>query len=224
MFISHSKKFIFIHNFKVAGSSIRDALNSYNTLSFKESSFFDKVRFLFRIYPNIYFDQFPWHIKAREVKDKIPENIFKEYYKFGFVRNPWDWQVSLYTYIMKTEGHYQHKLIKSMKGFDEYIDWRVNKYLQLQKDFFFDNDVCLMDFVGKMENLNEDFAIIKAKTGIKSELSHLNSSRPKDDRFIKYYSQKSVDLVYEAFKEDIKLFNYSKPRLGASDNLKKQHN
>ena len=77
MFISHSKKFIFIYNFKVAGSSIRDALSNYNTLSFEESNFINKVKFLLRIYPNIYSDQFPWHIKAREVKDKITESILK---------------------------------------------------------------------------------------------------------------------------------------------------
>lgn len=213
MIISHHKKFIFIHNYKVAGTSVRDALNIYNNNSFKESRKSDKVKLFLKLYPNIYSNQFSWHVSAKEVKSKIPEKIFKSYYKFGFVRNPWDWQVSLYTYILKSENHYQHKLIKSMKTFDEYIDWRVHNDLLLQKDFFYENDACLMDFIGKMENLQDDFLKISSRININSELSHLNASRKKDDNYINYHSQKSIDLINEAFSEDIKLFNYSKPKL-----------
>jgi len=213
MIISHEKKFIFIHNFKVAGTSIRNALSTYGNPSFRGSSRSDKIKLLLGIYPKIYYNNFPWHENAKELKGKIPEKIFKEYYKFGFVRNPWDWQVSLYTYILKMENHYQHKVIKSLKNFDEYIDWRVHEDLTLQKVFFYDNDVCLMDYIGKIENINHDFAKICDRIGINNELSHLNSSRAKDESFLKYYSQKTLDLVNEAFSADIKLFNYSKPTL-----------
>lgn len=213
MIISHKNKFIFIHNYKVAGTSVREALSGYGNKSFLASNTRDKLKFISGSFPRVYSNQFEHHIKANELKSKIPSTIFKEYFKFGFVRNPWDWQVSLYKFMIKRKTHHQHQLIKSMKNFDEYIDWRVHNELRLQKEFFYDRDTCLMDYIGKMENLNNDFSIICNKIGVKSELTHLNSSRTVEDSFLNYYSQETINLVDEAFKEDIKLFGYSKPTL-----------
>src|ERR1051326_1624247 len=137
MLISHSRRFIFIHNYKVAGSSIRDTLAAYSNLSFQRSSLTDKIKLVLGIYPKIYSHDFHGHIKAFELKGKLPKKTFDDYFKFGFVRNPWDWQVSLYTYALNLPSHHQHLLVKEMKGFDDYIDWRIDKELRLQKDFFY---------------------------------------------------------------------------------------
>ncbi|KQC31612.1 sulfotransferase family 2 domain-containing protein [Flagellimonas eckloniae] len=213
MILSHSKKFIFVHNYKVAGTSVRNALRPYNNKSFWASNFGDKIKFLNGDYPKVYSKAFAHHINAPELKKNISPEIFDSYFKFGFVRNPWDWQVSLYKFMLKREGHRQHELIKGMKSFDEYINWRVNEDLQLQKKFFYVGDECLIDFIGKMENLDNDFAEICKKIGVESALPRLNASRAKTDSFLNYYTQETIDLVNEAFQEDIKLFGYSKPIL-----------
>lgn len=137
MVISHKKKFLFIHNYKVAGSSIRSALDPYYSHARKDLNYIDRVRVKLGLIPNLFPENFKWHTKAMDVKASIPSKIFDSYFKFGFVRNPWDWQVSLYKYMLKEEGHDQHKIIASMKNFDEYIEWRVNHgNIELQKDFF----------------------------------------------------------------------------------------
>ncbi len=69
-----------------------------------------------------------------------------------------------------------------------------------------------MDDIGKMENLNEDFEKICEKIGIASNLPHLNSSR-NDKNYVKYYTKNSIEMVNQAFREDIELFNYSVPKL-----------
>ena len=117
MIISHQKKFIFIHNYKVAGTSIRQSLELYDYNTINNSTYLDKLKFFLGISPKVCSSQFEGHITAVELKDKIPHKIFNDYYKFGFVRNPWDWQVSLYKYMLKLESHPQHTLIKSMKNF-----------------------------------------------------------------------------------------------------------
>jgi len=114
--------------------------------------------------------------------------------------------------MLKLESHHQHNLIKSMKSFDEYIDWRVHNDLDLQKTFFYENDICLVDEIGKMENLKEDFEKICTKIGIDVKLPHLNSSR-NDKNYMKYYTKNSIEMVNQAFREDIELFNYSVPKL-----------
>lgn len=139
MIISHQKKIIFIHNYKVAGTSLRKSLSHFNNKNFRSSKRIDKLKFILGLYPKIYTSEFPRHIKAIELKKQLPAKVFNNYFKFGFVRNPWDWQVSLYTYMLKKEDHHQHDLIKSMKNFGEYIDWRVHNDLHLQKDFFYED-------------------------------------------------------------------------------------
>ena len=86
MVISHSKKFIFIHNYKVAGTSIENALTPYSNKTFWKSGFRDQLKFLFNSYPSIYSSDFQSHITAAELKNSIPEEMFSSYFKFGFVR------------------------------------------------------------------------------------------------------------------------------------------
>ncbi|NJL76460.1 MAG: sulfotransferase family protein [Saprospiraceae bacterium] len=68
----------------------------------------------------------------------------------------------------------------------------------------------IVDFVGKYENLANDFEHIKKKIGINDSLNHLNKSRDNRD-YLKYYNPETIDLVWEAYQEDITLFDYKKP-------------
>ena len=205
MLISHRHKFIFIHNYKVAGTSIRKALAKHITLyqQYKYSfALYDKVNRT--INPNY----MRGHITALEIKNQLPPEIYDDYFKFVFVRNPWDWQVSLYFFILQEKKHYQHNLIKSMSSFEEYIEWRVNEDGRKQKDFLVDeNDSIIVDYIGKYENLQDDFNEITRKIGINASLPYKNKSKHKDYR--EYYNDYTRDLIEKAFKEDIEMFNYS---------------
>jgi hypothetical protein len=217
MFISHRKQFIFLHNYKVAGTSIRGALKKYNNRSFLVSAFPDQVRFLTNSFPKVYSKDFDHHVSARDLQKQISSDIFDSYYKFGFVRNPWDWQISLYRYMLKRPNHAQHEIAKGFKDFKEYLDWRVHEDLNLQKEFFFSEDgENLTDFIGKMETLNSDFDKICKQINVNASLSHLNPSRKKDDPISNYYDEDDVQLIAEAFAEDIKLFDYAPPILKPS--------
>lgn len=212
MLISHTKKFIFIHNYKVAGTSIRTGLRNYNSKSPIKSSLGTKLGMLTGKYPKIFSSQFDGHIRAKELKAKLPDEVFESYFKFGFVRNPWDWQVSLYEFMLKDTDHYQHEFIKNLGSFEKYLSWRIEKELRFQKDFFYDGDQLLVDYVGKLETLNEDMKVIAEKLNIEIEVPHLKKSRD-NKKFLHYYTPESVALVAEAFKKDIEAFGYSVPEI-----------
>lgn len=215
MLLSYKNRFIFIHNYRVAGSSISYALRKYSL----QIPYFNKIWIktlesmpggwqlnklavkFFRL------SSFRDHHRAQEIKKVLPENIWDDFFKFGFVRNPWDWQVSLYHFMLRNKNHHQHQLIKNMKSFDQYIDWRVSFNKHLQKDFFYDSkNKLLVNFVGKFENLEQDFTKICEAIGIKTHLPHDN--RTKHEDYHQYYNQKTKDLISQHFREDIKLFNY----------------
>ena len=219
MVISHAKKFLFIHNYKVAGTSVRDALAPYSNDNFFRSKPTDQLKLVLQIYPWIFSNDFSAHIRAKEAKAKISPKIFDSYFKFGFVRNPWDWQVSLYKFMLKNPKHQQHEFISKLKNFREYIDWRVHNEVRLQKDFFYDElGNCLMDFVGKLENINEDFATICQRLHLSTTLPTLNTSRP-DKNFQKYYDADTIQMVKEAYQEDITTFGYEEPALATQQSL-----
>ena len=213
MLISDSKNFIFIHNYKVAGSSVGKALDPYSNTYRRKNNVVIRALQSVHVLPGHYPFKYPFHITARELKAKMGVGIFNSYYKFGFVRNPWDWQVSLYTFMLKNHKHPQHRIIKNMTSFDQYIEWRVNNDLHLQMKAFCDEDGnLLVDFIGKFENLHADFEKVCRRLKVEAELPHLNRSRADHD-FLKHYSEKSLKMVAEGFREDIERFNYSIPSL-----------
>ena len=209
MIISHRKKFIFIHNYKVAGTSISNALmpHAKNTKSVRLNKLIDKYT-SYKSYK--YYKGRNTHITALELKTLIGRK-FDGYYKFGFVRNPYTWQISHYTFGRKNPKHPTHRLFCSFKNFDEYMIWRVNNVHKLQKDFFYDqNGNNLMDYIGKLENINRDIQHVQRAIGLKLELKKLNVTN--SDKLIveELISTQSIDLINELYDEDFKTFGYHK--------------
>lgn len=216
MLISYSHKFIFFHVTKAAGSSMKEALKQYSTLPEK----FKIVRppKMLGGKPNPMYEMWEsslWHAKARDVKKELPEEVYNSFYKFAFVRNPWDWQVSYYHFILKEPTHIRHELVKSMSGFEEYLDWVIktkNPFpkgaTKLQKDIITDSEgKIIVDFVGRYETLAKDFESVCKFLKLDAALPHVNSSGNRDYRL--FYNEKTKKIVEEKFQEDIELFGYS---------------
>ena len=132
MLISRRKKFIFIHIYKTAGASIRDALISHAAPRWQ--------RLITRILKSLNLpasridhQPLPAHVKTNEVIGYIGKENFKRYFSFAIIRNPWDWQVSQYKHMLKTPSHHQHNIIKNFKDFDEYIHWRCQEMYNFKR-------------------------------------------------------------------------------------------
>ena len=205
MLISHKNKFIFVHIYKNAGTSIENALQVYAANKF--------WRGVYHISHNLRIGKNPikpceQHAKAPEIKACVGEDIYSNYFSFAFVRNPWDWQVSLYKYSLKKEGHFQHALIKSLGSFDSYIEWRCNNEVELQKSFILsDSGESLVNFIGRFENLENDFDKVCSYLNISAKLPRLKVSNTVPYR--NYYSDFSKKLVAETYVEDIDTFKYT---------------
>ena len=136
----------------------------------------------------------PNHITAREMRRIFPDSCGK--FAFGFVRNPWDRLVS-----------WVHRM-----GLG--VDWdQPDRFDQLglepQVDYLLDEDGKLMvDFVGRFENLAEDFNTICGKIGIATPpLPHLNTSEHRHYR--DYYDETAKQFIAKQYAEDIERFGYS---------------
>lgn len=217
MLISIRHRFLFLHNYKAAGSSVTRALRPF---AYEDPAVILVTWNLHTGRPRLdtavdwalrksrLFRRFKHHETARDLERMLPPSHWKHFFKFGFVRNPWDWQVSLYHYMLERPDHRQHQLVKSMSGFDEYIRWRVSEDLHLQQDFFKDSSGTLcVDYLGKLETIDEDFREICLRIGVAASLPHANRSAHSPYR--EYYDDRTRQLVADAFAPDIERFDYS---------------
>lgn len=201
MIVSHSKKFIFIHIYKVAGTSVRKALKPYADIKFRKYTP-RRILYVLGLLQSI-----GEHATAVDIRQRLSPEVFDDYFKFAFVRNPWDWQVSLYHYICSHRWHPQHRRVAALRGFSEYVEWRIENDMMLQKDFVTDNDgQLLVDYLGRFESLTRDFNRICARIGIEARLPHKNPSQHHDYR--QYYDDYTRELIEQYYAKDIAYFGY----------------
>ena len=211
MIISHKHKFIFIHIPKCAGSSIVTALRGcYGLDSIEKLKNTDLNDFaVFKgdaKYGNAdYLRQHSTYNKVKEYFDKNNFNI-KNYFKFSFMRNPWERVVSYYEYAHKmtaiSNAEWCNK-IASMSFFEfitkhteSQLNWVCNKK----------NNVAV-DFLGSGRNIQKDFNIICDKLGIpQQQLPHKNATKHK--HYTEYYDEETKQIVADNCAKDIEYFNY----------------
>ncbi|MEO7425758.1 MAG: sulfotransferase family 2 domain-containing protein [Fibrobacteria bacterium] len=202
--ISHKKKFIFVHVYKTAGTSVREALKPYCV------KWDERVSRRMRRFPwlsPLADKLYSYHLPASEWIRKIGEERFQSYFSFAFVRNPWDWQVSLYNFMLKTKVYHQPEVVNGISGFTQYLEWRCREEVRFQRDFVFSKDGRqLVDFIGRFENLEEDFRHVCSQIGVSAVLPKLNESghRP----YKEFYTPETIELVRRTFAADIDLFKY----------------
>lgn len=211
MIISHSKKFVFIHIFKTAGTSIRAALQPYQAL--KMQVVMNAMRIAWLVTPRPISRKITHkngrikHGNYLQAAGWISEEDMRDYFKFAFVRNPWDWTVSLYFYILKEKSHHWYPEVVSMSGFEDFLKFYLDTKPRNQKSFLVNEDgQLMMDFVGRFENLSDDFDYICRRLDIKHELGKKNTSKHKP--YAEYYTPEMRDALGAWFESDVKEFNY----------------
>ena len=209
MLISDSHKFIFVHVRKAAGSSIRDTLEPLSLVKPTDAWSKIKSRFL-RIEKDYHRYAFRQHDDINVAKRLMPPELFASYFKFAFVRNPWDRLVSEYEFIRRRPDHGRYPKVIKME-FDQYIRYQSKRFDAHQINMLADSKgQLLMDFIGKFENLQEDWNYVTDRLGITDKkLSHRKKAGIKD--YASYYTPQTRALVAELWKRDIEAFGYAEP-------------
>jgi hypothetical protein len=206
MSLINGNNFIFIHIYKCGGMSLRKLFtDNLATLEINKS-----------------------HSTAKEIRDYCyacnGSFFWNTAYKFSFVRNPFDWAVSLYEFIKNNESHENYQDVKDM-DFDIFCYWycenvknkkdNINGKFNTLTDFLFDsNGELLVDYVGKLENINNDIKIVCDRLKISNDnihginVPHINQTDREPD-YRKYYNETSKKLITDTFYYDLVNFNYS---------------
>lgn len=198
--IIHDIELIFVHIPKTGGRSIEKLLNGIGkSIEFQEG--WDE-------------ENKTWyqHLTIKQIFN-LRENC-KDYFKFSFVRNPWDRMVSDYFYFMKhgISGEFKDFLTESKTYFNNFPKFNGNvgckDHRLPQIHFLLDkNNDYSIDFTGKFENLQQDFDIICNKIGIPpQQLPHINKTE--HQHYTEYYDEETKQIVAEKYAKEIELFGY----------------
>ena len=196
--VNNDTKTLYIVNHKVANTTIVNALRNYGYTN----------RHVFEV------------------------NISKLNYIFTFVRNPYERLLSRYSHLcrriieldngakLQTGRPEDKNLLNFFSGNPIQLDqFKINDFVKFTQKVYDDHwepqfdkierqvGAENVDFIGKFENLQEDFNIVCDKIGIpQQKLPHKNKSNHK--HYSEYYDDETRQIVAEKYAKDIEYFGY----------------
>ena len=207
--ISHDKKCIFIHIPKCGGTSVEDVIWPKEQGRTEDDLW---MGFVSR-FENKYQTGGLQHLLAWQVREEVGSDVFSAYYKFAFVRNPWDRIVSQFAYMQQRPDLMDYLGMTAETEFKAYLDLiHLKEHVQWmpQVRFLLDQDgSVLVDRIGRLESFNEDCAQIFAALGLTLDQLPGHAKRSKRHSFRYYYSDReSIDMVADLFAEDVDYLGY----------------
>lgn len=217
--ISHSKRFIFIHIPKTAGSSISDAL-AHHSRAIERVLYLRAVRkpvnalattFGLRNSGDSWITGVHQHAKALDYLNFLGPQRFEEYYKFACVRNPINWLVSEYLYIQRSRYHPRYETA-NLLNCNDFIQSRIAEGLPTQTSYLIVKEHISVNKILTVENLEADINCLFRRLSLpKRDIPRLNFSNfEKKQEMLDSISQMTLSQVYEAYSEDFSNFGYAK--------------
>ena len=158
-------------------------------------------------------------------------------YKFGLVRNPFDWYVSRYFYFIKKGVEergvsinndcnlYGPSFAEKFPTVKSHILYGVEHpnlsrfwLSDMYKYMFYIDEQFYMDHIGKLETINDDIQYLWNETNISPRYSlssfdqqtgkiHRNQSN--HEKYISYYDQETIDIIYQKDKLIFDTYGYT---------------
>jgi len=238
MIVSHKHRFIFLKTKKTAGTAIEAALSElcgpddiitpYRAASeqdrkglapqnYRIEHPLKPQRSLWRrlmrrperyYHPTVGYYE---HMKGSLVRAYVGEDVWRDYYKFAFDRNPWDRQVSWYFYKTKSK--------RARPSFEAFMASRRRAFVDNHEIYMQDGGLdsglqgaLAVDFLGRYEHLEEDLNTALEAASVKQHIAvpKVNVTPNKDERsdYRSYYSPELRELVAEWYAPEIALLGY----------------
>ena len=192
------RKSIFFHVPKAAGRSVRKCLFDGRTAS---------------------------HTTVHWYKLAFSAREYRQYFKFAFVRNPWDRVYSAYTYLEAGGAHAGDALVfqrhlSLFRGFEDFVLNGLARtvvdsaivhllpavhFLELRPGRGLD-----LDFVGYFETFPDDLRYAAARMGVAlDDIPHENPTRGKTANYLDVYSDEMRAVVSQVYARDCAVFGYT---------------
>jgi hypothetical protein len=204
MIISHQHKFMFFAIPKTGTHSVRFALREHmNEKDLEQVGLFKQSKLPFKKLADLHHG----HLTYQEI-DAYFKPLTDQYYKFAFVRNPYDRIISYYFFTKQPKdlapALHKEEIKKILTK--ENIESRI--LMRPQWEFLCDNNGKIkMDFIGKVENFKAD---------LRSVFTHLKLGEPQYHEinksshlpYTEYLDDELKQMIQQHYKNDFELFAY----------------
>lgn len=217
--INNTHKFIYVHIPKTAGTSVTTLLSSFTTLFDLEigaTEFGEKIQ-------DAYFERFEIrkHSTLTEIHHLVGENIFNSFYKFSFVRNPFDRIFSAYNFLREWESPQKdfNNLMRGFKTFSQFIQSdflaysSVPDHMFLPQSHWLENEASEVDlnFVGRVEYLAHDIGYVLDTLKLNTKkneikLQYLNESIGESSKI--KIDFKDIEKIINIYQIDFAKYKY----------------
>lgn len=208
MIISHRHKFIYFAVPKTATHTIREALRPHlGPDDWEQQVLFGKQ---YLPIPEIAAIDHG-HITVQEIRPHLDPEVWAGYFKFGFVRNPFDRFVSTCFFLNRGNPNFAGSAVAFMKDRLPRPRFRQRVLARPQyRQLIGTNDEIALDFTGRYENLQESFDHVCERIGIPgTELGRKNASA--HSKYVDYYDSDLRQQVADFYAEDLRIFAYDFP-------------
>lgn len=217
--ISYQYQCVFVHIPKNAGTSISQALDlRFNHCQIRKR-FGIKSKKTWKKYhlAQIYKNKVLQHLTLPNMIkiNYLPFSIFQNFYKFAFVRNPWDRFISEFFYLKKDKNFSEYLKIFNETSIQYILKNQDYDHVRQQVDYIQSYKNIKMDFIGRFENLQEDWNKICDNIKFGNSLKYLlgqikidyHTNRKKD--YKNYYNSRTKKLIEKTYQQDIDTFHYT---------------
>ena len=151
---------------------------------------------------------------AESVKQFDPD-AWKNYFKFAFARNPFDFEISDYfwrTRDMNQKIEFKEFLERKLKTKED--PENLIPFPSTNWPIYSINNKVVLDYVGIFENLKDHLSFIGERLGLPIDVNILptikrNTKKPFD--FKNLYDQETTEMVYALHKNEFDYFGFVNP-------------
>jgi hypothetical protein len=217
MIVSHCHRFIFVHLGRTGGRSLTEALARHCGPR-------DIITWTSGKVPGQNAAGFGRHDSAREIRTKVGERVWNEYFKFTFERNPWEKIVSRYwAYASGSHGKAYKRVWQRIVGkplsFAAWFRMKVWQgrllglgHIRLPAQYrdYTERGRILVDFVGRCENRTEHVALLSERLGIeiRDDLRHGSEFHHDRKPYTELFDPWMQRIVESVFRPDLALLGY----------------
>jgi hypothetical protein len=238
MLARKDRSFIFIHNPKTAGTSIKYFISNDNALNYKIDN--KDLSLYSKVFKSSVSNQ-RFHSELKYFKKILSNKFYKKCFKFYTIRNPYDKIVSLYCWLKQQGSSYNHSIknLNDSNGVTKYLDSlisdrsflflssksikRVPKNISFREFVINLENIChpneLINFSKseyfedfddfiRFENLQHDLKRIFNKLNLETQNFDIKINQTDRKDYKYYYDSRTIEKVYNIFKADINYFKY----------------
>lgn len=173
---------------------------------------------------------YPQHLTLNQFLDTEFSGLFEmdDYFRFTFVRNPYDrlfsgymqdrfaatqypvWQVAKESIFKRIGDDFNRYMTEYVRRANLFDDWEWICFCPMHAFVYLDGE-CMLDFVGRAESIENGLAVLSERFGLKiAKADDVNVNAPYGAglKYLSRYDRATIEIVNELYYEDFKLFGY----------------